>query len=78
MFQHFMNCDYCGTDTTNTYHDNVDGALHKSCRDERYRREDNQLCVFCGIELGEAELEIEDIKHERCRLAGTFSGYPYQ
>ena len=73
-----MKCDYCKTDTIGMYHDTIDGAMHESCRNEFNRRKDNELCVFCGVKLGEAELELDDIKHERCRLAGTFSGYPYQ
>ena len=71
-------CDYCGTDTTETYHDNIDSALHRSCHDEMKRRRERSLCTFCGETLGPDEIEIGDVKHENCRIQGTYSGYPYQ
>ena len=71
-------CDYCETDITNTYHDYLDSAMHRSCKDERNRRVDDKLCVFCGKDLGQEEFDLNDIKHERCRILGKYFGYPYQ
>ena len=71
-------CDYCGTDTANTWSDNIDSALHKSCSNEKDRRKREKLCVFCNNSLGPKELDLNDIKHERCRQTGVYSEYPYQ
>lgn len=71
-------CDHCGTDTTNTYHDNIDSALHRSCDSEFNRRIGAKLCVFCNEVLGPGEIDLNDIKHERCRKIGKCVGYPYQ
>ena len=71
-------CDYCGTDTTETFHDNIDSALHRSCHDEMKRRREGNLCTFCSVPLGSDEIEMGDVKHENCRIKGTYSGYPYQ
>ena len=71
-------CDYCGTDTTETYNDNMDSALHRSCHDEMTRRREGGLCTFCGESLGPEELALNDVKHENCRIKGTYTGYPYQ
>lgn len=63
-------CWYCGKEVEYGYN-YADPNVHKLCWDERKRRELARECVFCGNDLG----DVDDIKHESCRVADTYSGY---
>ena len=66
-------CWYCYTEVES--HDWADPNVHETCNRERDSRVNAQLCVFCGESLGQEEIDLNDIKHEKCRLDGTYHGY---
>ena len=49
--------------------DSGSGDVHMVCLDEWFRRQDENMCVFCGDELDESE----SMSHPRCH---TYDKYP--
>lgn len=65
-------CWYCGK-----YVDSAPGEdpTHQICRDERTRREREDMCIYCGAELTQNEKDAGYNYHDGC-MAGTRYGYP--